>query len=283
MRMRIRSAAVAAGVLTATVPLVTGLPASHAASPVYTITGITRATTLGLRADPSACTFKEENDLTFFVTSKVQDPSATGQVTVTGLSLKVLRNGHTLGTMPVYDAALEPGGNAHANYLSVSCRDWKPLMSHGFGGPGSGYHLKVVGPGKAHDINRDRYAGTVTAPATKFAVTVPQLTKLATPTGAKAGTDVVVSTTFKRWAKNAKGDYAWLPLAKHPVSLQRSGATSWSKIAGTTTTSTGRADLRFHPKKDNFVRFHLDRSAYTYGWQVVYYVDAKGNVSLAGR
>lgn len=283
MTMRTRITAVAAGLLTVATPLVTGLPAAHAASPVYTITGVTHSFTLGLQENPAACSWAGANDITLSVTSEVKDPVTTGQVSVKGLRLKVLHNGDSLGTIAVRSAELEPGHDKHGSFLTLSCKDWKPLMTHGFGGPGSAYHVKVIGPGTARDQDQGDPAGTVTAPPTKFAVTVPQLAKIASPTARKSGTDVVVSTAFDRWAADSKGDYAWRPLAKHRVLLQRSGSTSWSKVAGTTTTSTGRANLRFTPKKDNYVRFHLAHAAYTYGWQVVYYADAKGNISLAGR
>ena len=255
-------------------------PAQATTDPVYSITAVTRAWFYTYMPDLTSCESKWDNPLLLDVQSTVENPVWDGQVSVKGLKFEISSGDRVLGTVPLLEGYLSPGGDPGESFLTISCRSWNALMAKGFGGRNTQYGVRIVGPGQAFDTNDGSPAGTVEAPDTPFSVTVRQLVKHTDLKGSKAGGDVKISTALKAWAKH-DGKYSWRPLKGAEVDLLKLARNRYRQVDSARSTNTGGVTLRFAAGRENYVEFRVP--GYTFNSQAPYFVTKNGDISFAGR
>lgn len=262
---------------------ITGGGLAHASSaPSYTITKVSRAGFFGGTPAVDSCRFKQDNPLLLDVTATASGAAPSGQVHVKGMQVAVFRGTTRLGTLPVMEGYLEPGGDQGSNFLEVSCRDWRTLMPGGFGGPSSAYLVQLAGTGRAYDSNDGSPAGAVYAVPTGFSVSVKQFATFSAPKGRKVGQKVALSTRFTTWRK-VSGRFGWAPLKRARVVLVSSpDGGPFRKVDSAETNTRGRVVLACRPgRQGTVVRYKL--AGHTYPATAAYVVDARGGVTFAAR
>lgn len=253
---------------------------ARAAEPIYTITDVTRAWFYTGPPDLTACPNRYASPLVLDMDATVQDPVAPldHQVEVKGLGVEIYSGDVLLGTVQPQLAVILLGDSS-GTFMHISCRAWGRLLAKGFGGPRPNYGIKIVGTGEAFDVNDGSAAGAVEAPDTVFPVTLGQFAKTTKLNGAKAGGDVVVSTSLRTWAK-ANGEYGWRYARNVRVVLFKLRNNRYRPIDSVRTARNGNFKFRFAAGNNNYIRFRVP--GFTTG-EATWWVKRNGDILPGGR
>lgn len=235
-------------------------PGTAVPVPVYKVTKVTSPGQLQLNfGGATSCTWREQADLMMFAKSRVAEPIWAGQVSVEGLQIGLYRGTRLMATLPISSQYLEPGAtDLSGSFLTVSCKDWRPLMKSGFGGPNVKYNVLLVGKGRAYDTNEGDYVGIVRGKTTPSEVTIRQMGIVDRASSTKSGSTVTVKTRLRTWARK-DGKFRWVAKRDKSVTLRQAGGDfRFRDVTTVRTNRNGWATFRIPARaKTSYLQFKV--------------------------